>query len=420
MHRLLIQKLLDSGLSERAAHLTADSVEILIIGCIAWLGRFICLKVIVRAVRKAASKTESTWDDRLVERRVFSQLSHLVPALIIYLLGPQVLISPELSLWVMRGAELYALAALLTTANRVLTVGREIYEEEYEISRRFPIRVYVQVLKIVLSVGAIILGVSIVTGNSPLLLLSGLGAMMAVILLVSKDSLQGLVAGIQLVSNDMVRPGDWVEVPQHGADGDVIEITLHTVKVQNWDKTIATVPTYALISEGFKNWRGMEESDGRRIKRSIFLDVSSVRVLPTRDDRALQEHRDPARLRRAQGGGARPSTIEPAGINEAVEVNGRRMTNVGVFRNYLAAYLTAHPMVNSSMTLIVRQLQPTPQGLPLEVYAFIADKRWAEYEAIQSDIFDHIFAALPQFGLRAFQAPSGEDVAKAVEAVAPG
>ncbi len=417
MNQLLIQKLLDSGLSEGAAHVTADSLEILLIGCIAWLGRFICLKVIVRAVRKAASRTESTWDDRLVQRRVFSQLSHLVPALIIYVLGPQVLISPSLSLWVMRSAELYALAALLTAAIRVLTVGREIYEQEYEIARRFPIRVYVQVLKIVLSVGAIILGVSIVTGNSPLLLLSGLGAMMAVILLVSKDSLQGLVAGIQLVSNDMVRPGDWVEIPQHGADGDVVEITLHTVKVQNWDKTISMVPTYALISEGFKNWRGMAESDGRRVKRSIFLDVSSVRFCQPemiehfKSIEILRDYVERKEAELAEHNRAR-------GINEAVEVNGRRMTNVGVFRNYLAAYLSAHPMVNSSMTLIVRQLQPTPQGLPLEVYAFIADKRWAEYEAIQSDLFDHIFAALPQFGLRAFQAPSGEDVAKAVEAVA--
>lgn len=419
MNQLLIQKLLDSGLSERAAHLTADSLEILLIGCIAWLGRFICLKVVVRAVRKAASRTESTWDDRLVRRRVFSQLSHLVPALIIYLLGPQVLISPGLSTWVMRGAELYALAALLTTAIRVLTVGREIYEEEYEIARRFPIRVYVQVLKILLAVGAIILGVSIVTGNSPLLLLSGLGAMMAVILLVSKDSLQGLVAGIQLVSNDMVRPGDWVEIPQHGADGDVVEITLHTVKVQNWDKTISMVPTYALISEGFKNWRGMAESDGRRIKRSIFLDVSSVRFCQPEmieHFKSIEILRDYVEHKEAE----LSEHNRAHGINEAVEVNGRRMTNVGVFRNYLAAYLSAHPMVNSSMTLIVRQLQPTPQGLPLEVYAFIADKRWAEYEAIQSDIFDHIFAALPQFGLRAFQAPSGEDVAKAAEAVAAG
>lgn len=419
MNQLLIDKLLDSGLSEGTAHITADSLEILLIGCVAWLGRFICLKVVVRAVRKAASKTESTWDDRLVRRRVFSQLSHLVPALIIYLLGPQVLISPGLSTWVMRGAELYALAALLTTAIRVLTVGREIYEEEYEIARRFPIRVYVQVLKILLAVGAIILGVSIVTGNSPLLLLSGLGAMMAVILLVSKDSLQGLVAGIQLVSNDMVRPGDWVEIPQHGADGDVVEITLHTVKVQNWDKTISMVPTYALISEGFKNWRGMAESDGRRIKRSIFLDVSSVRFCQPEmieHFKSIEILRDYVERKEAE----LSEHNRAHGINEAVEVNGRRMTNVGVFRNYLAAYLSAHPMVNSSMTLIVRQLQPTPQGLPLEVYAFSADKRWVEYEAIQSDIFDHIFAALPQFGLRAFQEPSGQDVTKAAEAVAAG
>lgn len=417
MNRLLIQKLLDSGLSEGAAQLTADSLEILLIGCIAWLGRFICLKVVVRAVRKAAARTESTWDDRLVEHRVFAQLSHLVPALIIYVLGPQVLVSDSLSLWATRGAELYALAALLTTANRVLTVAREIYEEEYEIARRFPIRVYVQVLKIVLVVGAIILGVSIVTGNSPLLLLSGLGAMMAVILLVSKDSLQGLVAGIQLVSNDMVRPGDWVEIPQHGADGDVIEITLHTVKVQNWDKTISMVPTYALISEGFKNWRGMAESDGRRIKRSIFLDVSSVQFCPPK----MIEHFKSIEILREYVEGKEAELAEhnrAQGINEAVEVNGRKMTNVGVFRNYLKAYLSTHPMVNSRMTLIVRQLQPTPQGLPLEVYAFSADKRWAEYEAIQSDIFDHIFAALPQFGLRAFQDPSGEDIAKGAEAVA--
>ena len=417
MNQLLIQKLLELGLSLEAAQLTADSLEILLIGCTAWLGRFICLKVVVRAVRKAAAKTESSWDDRLVQHRVFSQLSHLVPALIIYVLGPQVLISDSLSLWVTRGAELYALAALLTTANRVLTVGREIYEEEYEISRRFPIRVYVQVLKIVLSVGAIILGVSIVTGNSPLLLLSGLGAMMAVILIVSKDSLQGLVAGIQLVSNDMVRPGDWVEIPQHGADGDVVEITLHTVKVQNWDKTISTVPTYALISEGFKNWRGMEESDGRRIKRSIFLDVSSVRFCQPQmieHYKSIEIVRDYVERKQAE----LADHNRAHGINEAVEANGRRMTNVGVFRNYLAAYLKSHPMVNSRMTLIVRQLQPTPQGLPLEVYAFLSEKRWAEYEAIQSDIFDHIFAALPQFGLRAFQAPSGEDIAQAVEAVA--
>ena len=417
MNQLLLKKLSELGLSETAAQLATDSLEIVLIAGIAWLGHLICQKVILRAVRKAAAKTESTWDDRLVERRVFRQVSHLIPALIIYVLGPQVLISPSLSLWIMRGAEVYALLALLATANRVLTVAREIYEEEYEIARRFPIRVYVQVVKIVLAVTTIILGVSILTGNSPLLLLSGLGAMMAVILLVSKDSLQGLVAGIQLVSNDMVRTGDWVEVPKYGADGDVLEITLHTVKVQNWDKTISMVPTYSLISDGFKNWRGMEESDGRRIKRSIFLDVSSVRFCPSemiehyKRIEILRDYVERKEVELAEHNRAR-------GINEDVEVNGRRMTNLGVFRNYILAYLSAHPMVNPKMTLIVRQLQPTPQGLPLEIYAFTRDKRWARYEGIQSDIFDHIIAALPQFGLRAFQAPSGEDVVTAAEALA--
>ena len=417
MNQFLIEKLSELGLPETAVHLTTDSLEIVLIGAIAWLGHFVCLKVIVRAMRRAAAKTESTWDDRLVERRVFSQISHLVPALIVYGLGPQVLISPELSLWVMRGAEVYALLALLATANRVLTVAREIYEEEYALARRFPIRVYVQVLRIVLAVTTIVLAVSILTGNSPMLLLSGLGAMTAVILLVTRDSIQGLVAGIQLVSNDMVRPGDWVEVPQFGADGDVLEITLHTVKVQNWDKTISMVPTYSLISDGFKNWRGMEESDGRRIKRSIFLDVSSVRFCRPEmieQYKSIEILRDYVESKE----GELAEHNQAHGINEDVEVNGRRMTNLGVFRHYLVAYLTGHPMVNSNMTLIVRQLQPTPQGLPLEIYAFTTDKRWARYEDIQSDIFDHIIAALPQFGLRAFQAPSGKDVVTAVEAVA--
>jgi miniconductance mechanosensitive channel len=414
MNELLIQKLLDSGLSEGTAHVTADSLEILLIGCIAWLGRFICLKVIVRAVRKAASRTESTWDDRLVERRVFAQLSHLVPALIIYVLGPQVLISPSLSVWVMRGAELYALAALLTSANRVLTVGREIYEEEYEIARRFPIRVYVQVLKIVLSVGAIILGVSIVTGNSPLLLLSGLGAMMAVILLVSKDSLQGLVAGIQLVSNDMVRPGDWVEIPQHGADGDVVEITLHTVKVQNWDKTISTIPTNKFITESFKNWRGMSESGGRRIKRSLRLDMNSVRFLNEHEIEQLSRRELLRDYMRESVAAITRYNEEKAAGSPGVIPEIRRLTNLGTFRVYVRKYLEAHPKTHKGMTLLTRQLAPGPEGVPIEIYCFSNDTAWANYEGFQADVFDHLIATLPEFGLRPFQAPGGSDFRRAL------
>ncbi len=415
MNQAIVRRFAELGLSQDLSVLATDTLEILLIAALAWLGHLICLKVIVRAVRKAAARTESQVDDRLVEGRVFSQISHLVPALIIFILGPQVIISENLALWVMRGAQLYALLAILATANRILTVGRRIYEE-YKIARRFPIRVYVQVVRILLAAGAGILGISIMTGESPLLLLSGLGAMMAIVLLVSKDSLQGLLAGIQLVSNDMVRPGDWVEIPQHGADGDVLEITLHTVKVQNWDKTVSMVPTYALISEGFKNWRGMEESDGRRMKRSVFIDVSSVRFcVPEMIERYKKIEILRKYIERKQTELDNHNRVNE--IDESVEVNGRRMTNLGVFRNYLVNYLQTHSMVSQEMTLLVRQLQPTPHGLPLEVYAFSSDKRWVEYEAIQSDLFDHIFAALPQFGLRAFQAPSGQDVVTALSAV---
>ncbi len=415
MNQAIVRRFAELGLPQDLSVLATDTLEILLIAALAWLGHLICLKVIVRAVRKAAARTESQVDDRLVEGRVFSQISHLVPALIIFILGPQVIISENLALWVMRGAQLYALLAILATANRILTVGRRIYEE-YKIARRFPIRVYVQVVRILLAAGAGILGISIMTGESPLLLLSGLGAMMAIVLLVSKDSLQGLLAGIQLVSNDMVRPGDWVEIPQHGADGDVLEITLHTVKVQNWDKTVSMVPTYALISEGFKNWRGMEESDGRRMKRSVFIDVSSVRFcVPEMIERYKKIEILRKYIERMQTELDNHNRVNE--IDESVEVNGRRMTNLGVFRNYLVNYLQTHSMVSQEMTLLVRQLQPTPHGLPLEVYAFSSDKRWVEYEAIQSDLFDHIFAALPQFGLRAFQAPSGQDVVTALSAV---
>ncbi len=415
MNQAIVRRFAELGLPQDLSVLATDTLEILLIAALAWLGHLICLKVIVRAVRKAAARTESQVDDRLVEGRVFSQISHLVPALIIFILGPQVIISENLALWVMRGAQLYALLAILATANRILTVGRRIYEE-YKIARRFPIRVYVQVVRILLAAGAGILGISIMTGESPLLLLSGLGAMMAIVLLVSKDSLQGLLAGIQLVSNDMVRPGDWVEIPQHGADGDVLEITLHTVKVQNWDKTVSMVPTYALISEGFKNWRGMEESDGRRMKRSVFIDVSSVRFcVPEMIERYKKIEILRKYIERKQTELDNHNRVNE--IDESVEVNGRRMTNLGVFRNYLVNYLQTHSMVSQEMTLLVRQLQPTPHGLPLEVYAFSSDKRWVEYEAIQSDLFDHIFAALPQFGLRAFQAPSGQDVVTALSAV---
>ena len=406
--------LVDWGMAPDTATLTINVLDIIGLALTALVAYHVAQRSLVRLIQRVASKTQTHWDDRLVEKKAFRRFAHVVPAIVIYSLAPLAVTSEALVLWARRGAEIYMLAAVLATANVVLSVGLDIYNT-YEIARRFPIQVYVQVVRILLVAASLIVAISIVTGQSPVLLLSGLGAMTAILLLISKDSIQGLVAGVQLVSNDMVRVGDWIEMPQYGADGDVIAITLHTVKVQNWDKTISMIPTYSLVAGSFKNWRGMAESGGRRIKRSIYLDISSVRfcdaemIARFKEIELLREY-----IERKEAELAEYNRNHD--VTESVPVNGRRMTNVGIFRQYLVGYLRTHPMINEDLTLIVRQLQPNEHGLPLELYAFSANKEWVAYEGIQSDIFDHIFAALPNFGLRAFQAPTGED---AVRALAP-
>jgi miniconductance mechanosensitive channel len=239
--------------------------------------------------------------------------------------------------------------------------------------------------------------------------------MTAVVMLVFRDAILGFVAGIQLSANQMVSPGDWIEMPKYGADGDVLEVALTTVKVRNWDKTITTIPTYALISESFKNWRGMKESGGRRIKRAIHIDMHSIRFC---DEPMLQrfskiefvsEHLARKRQEIAHWNADR-------GVDDSAPINGRRLTNIGTFRAYLIAYLRAHPMIHQEMTFLVRQLAPTPHGLPLEIYVFSRDQVWANYEGIQADIFDHVLAVAPEFDLRIFQTPTGGDVRAALEA----
>lgn len=415
MHEWISGHFENLGLSADHAPVAADVIEVFLLASLATVSYYIAQNVFLRVIHRIAEKTKSDWDDRLVGRGVFRRLSHVVPALLVHLLAPYAFASVALVTWARRGADIYALTAVLLAVNLAISVGHEIYNE-FEVSRRFPIRVYVQVVKILLAAGTVIICVSILTNQSPLLLLSGLGAMTAILLLISKDSIQGLLAGIQLVSNDMVRPGDWIEMPQYGADGDVVDITLHTVKVQNWDNTVSMIPTYALISNSFKNWRGMSQSGGRRIKRSIYLDISSVRFCtPEMIERykrveLVSDYVEATRIEVAEHNKAR-------GVNESVDANGRRMTNLGIFRHYVVGYLNAHPMINRQLTLIVRQLQPTEHGVPLEVYAFSSDKNWTRYEGIQSDIFDHLFAALKEFDLRAFQRPSGHDAVQALGAL---
>ena len=283
----------------------------------------------------------------------------------------------------------------------------EIYQS-FRASKQIPIKGFIQITKIALYFFTTVFVVSILLNKTPLFLLSGIGALTAVLMLVFKDAILGFVAGIQLSANSMVAHGDWIEMPKYGADGDVLEVTLTTVKVQNWDKTITTIPTYALISESFKNWRGMQQSGGRRIKRAVNIDMNSIRFC---DEEMLgrfgkiqyiSEYIDTKKAELEAFNSAE-------NVDNASLANGRRMTNVGTFRAYVQAYLLNHPMINKDMTFLVRQLKPTEFGLPIEIYVFSKDQVWANYEAIQADIFDHILAVLPEFDLRVYQNPTGSD-----------
>jgi len=296
----------------------------------------------------------------------------------------------------------------MRSADSFLNAVEQIYKG-LPMSKDRPIKGWLQILKIFMYVMGAILIVAIGIGQSPLVLLGGFGAMTAVLMLVFKDTILSVVASIQIASNDMIRIGDWVEMPRYGADGDVIEIALHTVKIQNWDKTVTAVPTHAFITDWFRNWRFMSESGGRRICRDLLVDQSTIRFLTEEEiDRfkrfdLLREYIEDKEITLADVN--RP-------LEEADEdpVNARRLTNIGTLRTYIFAYLQSHPQINPEMTLLVRQREPTPDGLPIQIYCFTSTTKWAEYEDIQSDIFDHILAIVPEFGLRVFQRPSGVDL----------
>jgi miniconductance mechanosensitive channel len=271
-----------------------------------------------------------------------------------------------------------------------------------------PVRSFAQVLRIILAIFTGIAVLSLVLGRNPFVLLTGLGAMTAVLMLIFKDAILGLVAGVQLSANRMVSLGDWIEMPKYGADGDVIDVALTTVKVQNWDKTITTIPTYALISESFKNWRGMSESGGRRIKRAVQIDIASIRFC---DDDMLARYARIQHVSKYLADKQDELTRWNAdhGVDASSAANGRRLTNVGTFRAYVVAYLRHHPLIHQDMTFLVRQLAPTAEGLPIEIYVFSRDQRWSYYEDLQADIFDHVLAVAREFDLRVFQRPAGSD-----------
>lgn len=400
------------GMGEDAAILATDGIEVLWVALVAWIANFVAKRILLLVVEQFAQRTKTHWDDRLVERRVFHRLAHLAPGMVIYSMAPVVLTTPELIMWAQKGAQIYMILAGVLVIDALLTAVNDIYTG-YDVANRIPILSYLQVIKLVVSLAGLIVVVSLVIDKSPLLLLSGLGAATAVLLLIFKDTILGLVAGIQLVANDMVRKGDWIEMPKYGADGDVEEITLNVVKVRNWDKTVTTIPTYALISDSFRNWRGMTESGGRRIKRAIRIDMNSIGFLSRERIEELRGIKKLSRYLEQREQEIEAYNREYGDVDKS-PANGRRMTNIGVFREYCKAYLSQHKDIHKDMTFLVRQLAPDAEGLPLEIYVFSSDQRWVEYEGIQADIFDHLLAVLPLFGLRAYQRPAGADLRAAL------
>ena len=367
-------------------------------------------QILVRSVRAVARRSSATWDDALVKHNVFGRLVQVVPALIVFVGVPFVPGLPEGGSQLIRNIAMGYTVLMMTLAlTAILSAANAIYAASPAGKER-SLKGFVQLVQIVVCMLGGVLIVATVLDRSPLLLLSGFGAMTAILLLVFKDTILSLVASVQLTAQDMVRVGDWIEMPQFGADGDVVDVQLHTVKVQNWDKTITTIPTHRLITDSFKNWRGMSQSGGRRIKRCIFLDVSSIRF-QTRDE--VDHFTRFALLKDYIKDKEQELTDYNAGLETEVdaEVNRRRLTNVGTFRAYAYNYLKNHPKIHAGMTLIVRQLAAGPEGLPLEIYCFTNTTEWATYEDIQSDIFDHLLAIVPEFGLRLYQKPAGSDLA---------
>ncbi|MFL6610346.1 MAG: mechanosensitive ion channel family protein [Pseudomonas sp.] len=349
------------------------------------------------------------WVNDLRQNKVFHRLAQTTPSLIIQSglhLVPG--LSKTSTVFLGNVALSFTILFMLLAISALLSALLDVYART-EHARTRSIKGYVQLTKMVLYVFGAIIIVATLIDRSPLLLLSGLGAMSAVILLVYKDTLLSFVASVQLTSNDMLRVGDWIEMPQVGADGDVVDITLHTVKVQNFDKTIVSIPTWRLMSESFKNWRGMQQSGGRRIKRSLFIDASGVRFLHDDEEQRLSQVRlltDYMGRKQAE----LKAWNEAQGNVAAMSANRRRMTNLGTFRAYALAYLKSHPEIQPNMTCMVRQLQTTAQGIPLEIYCFTGTTVWADYERIQGDIFDYLLAVMPEFGLGLYQQPSGTDL----------
>ncbi len=366
-----------------------------------WL---IARKFVNTAVKYTVKKTKNNWDDTLYEKKVFSRLANIAPAIAIHSMS---FVFPEGENIIKKIALSYIVFTILTVFKSLTNAFLEIYES-FEISKEKPLKGIIQIVVLLVYLMGIIVIVSIIIEKSPALLLSGLGAMTAILMLIFRDTILGFVAGIQIISNNSIKKGDWIVMSKYDADGDVIDIALHSVKVQNWDRTIVSIPTHKFLEESFTNWRGMVESGGRRICRNINIDMSSIHYLSENEIAELKKIQLISDYLEE-----RTKEIEKwnseHNADTAMPVNGRRLTNIGTFRQYIKRYIEQRTDLRKDMITIVRQLSPDEYGLPLQVYVFTATTEWVEYEAVQSDIFDHLLASVEYFGLRVFQNPSGND-----------
>ncbi len=404
--------LLSLGLPETYASAIKGTIIVSLILFLSWLAYYVTKKILINAIHKIVKKTRFTWDDIIFQRKVLNRIAHLAPAIVIYYFAVIGLADfPEISSGIKGGANIYMIFIGMLVIDSFLSGLHNAYLT-LPISRERPIKGYVQTVKIIIYFLGIIFILSVILGKSPNALVAGLGAVAAILILVFKDTILGFVSSIQLSANNMVKPGDWISMPSRNADGTVMEITLHTVKVQNWDKTISTIPTYALISESFQNWRGMEESKGRRIARSVYIDIKSAKFCTNEmlekfkrikliRDYIIQKQEEIEKYNQE---------IE---VEENDRVSRRNLTNVGVFRKYIEIYLDKHPQIHPNKPpyiTLVRHFQPTEKGLPIQIYCFSKLQAWGDYEKVQADIFDHILSVVPEFELRVFQNPSGDDL----------
>jgi len=408
MTEFIYDYLVTQGVNHTTAGFLATAILATLAIVLSIIANFLAKRFILKGLAHIVARTETKWDDIFLERNVFGKLSHLAPAVVLYVMMPLALEGYErLTALATSVVIIYMIIIGILVIDSFLNAVLDIYRTR-EVSKEIPIKSFIQILKVAIYFIAIIFIISVILNKTPLYLFSGLGALTAILLLIFKDTILGFVAGIQLAANKMVANGDWIEMPKYGADGAVLEVALTTVKVHNWDKTVTTIPTYALISESFKNWRGMQLSGGRRIKRSVYIDINTIKFCTEEmierfsKIRYIADYMEKKKKELAEYNAAHQ-------LDDLGPANKRQLTNVGTFRAYVTFYLKNHPMINHEMTFLIRQLAPAENGLPVEIYVFCKDKVWANYEAIQSDIFDHILAIVPEFDLKVFQSPAGSD-----------